>query len=57
MPFEIIQQFEPLQDQILRMFDEAFKYTKNIFVITNAEVYNFLFVLEDFDFYCSERMG
>ena len=38
VPEEIVQQFESLQDQIIKIFDVAFTYTKNIFVITNAEV-------------------
>ena len=38
VPDEIVQQFESLQDQIIKIFDVAFSYTKNVFVITNAEV-------------------
>ena len=38
VPPAIIQQFEPLQDQVIRFIETAFTFTKNIFVITNAEV-------------------
>lgn len=37
VPLEIVQQFESLQDQVIAIIEAAFKFTKNVFVITNAE--------------------
>ncbi|KAH7821182.1 putative protein kinase [Monocercomonoides exilis] len=37
VPPEIISQFETLQEQVIKMINIAYTFTKNVFIITNAE--------------------